>query len=63
MKFIIEHNKLKEQFGKLCPCIVPTRKTAIQENLCPCKQFVLTGHCVCELFKCLEEKNANTKKE
>ena len=44
--------RFQNQFGKLCPCIVPNRETAIQDNICPCKDFVKDKKCVCKLFEC-----------
>ena len=55
MKFEIDHNRLQKHVGKLCPCIVPTKETVIQDNICICKEFIKSGTCVCGLFKKLEE--------
>ena len=49
-KFNLE--RYQKQVGKLCPCIVPSKATAIQENICPCKEFNEKGKCICKLFIC-----------
>lgn len=49
-QFKFEHEKFKKYYGKLCPCLVPTKKTATQENMCPCKEFIENANCRCMLF-------------
>lgn len=47
-KFDME--RFRKLNGKLCHCLIPSKTTAIQENMCPCKEFIDTGICRCKLF-------------
>jgi len=51
MKYEFDFEKFQKMHGKLCPCLIPRRDTAVQENMCPCKTFVKHGVCRCGLFK------------
>ena len=35
-----------EKKGGYCPC----RVQKVSENICPCVEFLETGHCRCQLF-------------
>jgi len=50
MKYYFDFEKFQQHNGKLCPCIMPNRQTAIQDNICPCKEFIEEGKCRCMLF-------------
>jgi len=54
IEYTFELNKLKNYYGKLCPCLVVNRTTAIKDNFCPCKEFIDTGNCRCGLFNKVE---------
>ena len=45
--YFIDLNRLRETKGKYCPCKI---KKDI-DTICPCKDFVTTGKCVCSIFK------------
>ena len=36
----------KSNIGNACPCKIPEF-----ENICPCKEFLETGKCICGLFQ------------
>ena len=55
MKFEVDHEKLQQYYERLCPCLIPNRDTAIQENICPCRMFINEGKCRCGLFKEVKE--------
>jgi len=50
MKFEVKLDKLQKHYGKLCPCLIPNRDTAVQDNICPCREFIDEGKCRCRLF-------------
>jgi len=51
MKYEFKWSMFEKFVGKICPCLVLTRETAIQDNICPCKEFRETQVCRCNLFK------------
>ncbi len=51
MKITFDWDKFVIYWGKLCPCLIVSRKNAIKENICPCKKFINTSKCRCGLFK------------
>ena len=46
-----DFDKFKKSYGKLCPCLLPSRDTATLNNMCPCKSFLEDKKCRCGLFK------------
>jgi len=61
MDFIFNLEKFQKHQGRLCPCLLPSKTTAIQSNICPCKEFITQGKCRCMLFK--EIKNEHEHNE
>lgn len=51
MEYKFNFERFQSTFGKLCPCLVPNKETAVQDNMCPCKEFRDSGKCRCMLFK------------
>jgi len=51
-KCTVSFERLQKTAGKLCPCLVPNKETAVQDNICVCQTFLDTGVCRCNLFKC-----------
>lgn len=41
-----EFKDFKNRIGKNCFCKIPH-----EDNICPCKEFLETGKCICGLFK------------
>ena len=54
-----DFEKFKKQYGKLCPCILPSGTTVEIDWICPCREFRESGKCRCGLFKIIV---ANGKK-
>ena len=50
MNYIFDLDKFKKTYDKLCPCLILTKENDIDENRCPCKEFLKTGDCRCGLF-------------
>ena len=53
-----DYGKFKKLYGKLCPCLVPSRETSVKDNMCPCTTFVEERKCRCGLF--IEENKNET---
>ena len=51
----VNFERLQRTVGKLCPCLVASKETAVQENICVCKEFIDTGVCRCLLFTKIED--------
>jgi ferredoxin-thioredoxin reductase catalytic subunit len=50
VEYKFNFEKFQRGYKKLCPCLVPSKDTAIQENMCPCTEFTDNGACRCGLF-------------
>ena len=42
-------SNLQKHINKPCPCLIPSDKYE-PESICPCKEFVNNGKCICSLF-------------
>ncbi|MGM5485157.1 MAG: ferredoxin-thioredoxin reductase catalytic domain-containing protein [Nanobdellota archaeon] len=51
MKYEFDLEQFRKIKGKICPCVALSRKTATEDYICPCKDFMDTGECRCGLFK------------
>jgi ferredoxin-thioredoxin reductase catalytic subunit len=55
-----DFERFKKTYGKLCPCLIANRENVNKDNICPCKEFVESGYCRCNLFIKEDCGQANT---
>ena len=57
MYYKINFERLKSTVGKNCPCTIDKSP----DTLCPCKNFVETGKCICGVFQEVQDETIHNK--